>query len=229
MRTEPDRLHDVADGAGLHQLARPDGRAVFEPLAVHDRVDAAGLRLHAAHLGQLLERRDARLVGHVVLAVLHHADADRRAVGRNRRAQHQLDARVLENLVLAARHLDAGEPLLKILHQVRLFGVDPHQLAAAALHGADLAVDVIVVDADDGESDPLIGTLRAKSRRQRRRQRGRARHRLHERPPIDAWPRHVWLQVSPAGERSRAGPAVHEVIHGGVGAVQVMQPDTGRF
>ena len=108
MRPEPDRLHDVADRAGLHQLARPDGRAVLEPLAVHDRVDAAGLGLHAPHLGQLLERRDARLVGHVVLAVLHHADADRRALVRNRRAQHQLDGRVLENLVLAARDLDCG-------------------------------------------------------------------------------------------------------------------------
>ena len=43
-------------------------------------------RLHLAHLGELLERRDARLVGHVVLAVLHHANAERRALDRDRRS-----------------------------------------------------------------------------------------------------------------------------------------------
>ena len=84
MRPEADRLHDPADRAGLDQLAGLDGRAVLEPLAVHDRVDAPGLRLHATHLGELLERGDARLVGHVVLAVLHHADAERRALVRDR-------------------------------------------------------------------------------------------------------------------------------------------------
>ena len=91
VRPEADGLHDAADGAGLHELAGADGRAVLEALAVHDRIDAPRLRLHAAHLGQLIERGDARLVDHVVLAVLHHADAERRALVRDRRAQHQLD------------------------------------------------------------------------------------------------------------------------------------------
>ena len=80
VRPEADRLDHAADRAGLDQLAGPDRRAVLESLAVHDRVDAARLRLHAPHLGELLERGDARLVGHVVLAVLHHADAERRAL-----------------------------------------------------------------------------------------------------------------------------------------------------
>jgi hypothetical protein len=64
-----------------------------------------------------------------------------------------------------------------------------------------------VVDADDGESDPLIGTLGAK---RRRRQRGRARHRLHERPPIDAWPRHLVLQLSPATDEERKDRKGHK-------------------
>ena len=111
VRPEPDGLHDAADRARLDQLAGLDRGAVLEPLAVHDRVDAARLRLHPAHLGELLERGDARLVGHVVLAVLHHADAERRALVRDGGAEHELDGAVLEDLVLLRASLACGNRL----------------------------------------------------------------------------------------------------------------------
>ena len=90
---ETDGLHDPADRPGLDELRGANGRAVFEALAVHDGINAPRLRLHATDLGELVERRDARLVDHVVLPVLHHADAERRPLVRDRGAQHQLDAR----------------------------------------------------------------------------------------------------------------------------------------
>ena len=90
MRPEPDGLDDAADRAGVDQLAGLDGRPVLVALAVEDRVDAPGLGLDAAHLGQLLERRHARLVGHEVLAVAHDLDAERRALVRDRRAHDEL-------------------------------------------------------------------------------------------------------------------------------------------
>ena len=46
-----------------------------------------------------------------------------------------------------------GQALGELRQQVRLLRVDSHKLAAAALHGAHLAVDVGVVDADDGKAD----------------------------------------------------------------------------
>lgn len=133
--------------------------AILEPLAVHDRVDAPGLRLHAPHLGELLERRDARLVGHVVLAVLHDPDADGRAIDGDRRTQDELDARVLQDLILVSRDLHLREPRLEGLHQVGFLRVQPDKFASAAQHGADLAVDVGMVDADDREPNPGPGAL----------------------------------------------------------------------
>src|SRR5262245_43457777 len=78
MRTEADRLHDFPDRARLDQLAGFDRGAVLEPLAVADRVDALGGGLYFPHFGKLFERDDAGLVDHVVLPVLHHANAKRR-------------------------------------------------------------------------------------------------------------------------------------------------------
>ena len=50
----PMRLDHLADGARLDQLARLHRGPVLVPLAVHDRIDALGLGLHPADLGQLL-------------------------------------------------------------------------------------------------------------------------------------------------------------------------------
>ena len=54
---------------------------------------------------ELRERRDARLVRQIVLAVLHHADAQRCALIGNDRAQHQLNRRILQHFLLAPRAL----------------------------------------------------------------------------------------------------------------------------
>ena len=47
VRAEADGLDDLADRAGLDELRGLDRRAILEALAVHDRVDAAGLGLDA--------------------------------------------------------------------------------------------------------------------------------------------------------------------------------------
>ncbi len=177
MRAKSDRLHDLTDGAGLDELAGLDRRAVLHPLAVHDRIDALRLGLDPTHLGQLLERRDARLVDHVVLAVLHHAHAERRALVGNGRAQDQLHRLVLEDLGLAAGDLDLRKRLDERSGEVRLLGVHRDEFAAAADHGLDLTVDVAVVDADDAELD-----LRRRLPRERRAKAG-CRQVPQSRPP----------------------------------------------
>ena len=109
--------------------------------------------LHAANVGKLLERGDARLVDHVVLAVLHDADAERRALVRNAGAQHQLDAPVFQHLLLGLCLPHLRIPLQKGRRQIRLLGVGRDQLAAAPRHRFHLTVDVRVVHADDAELD----------------------------------------------------------------------------
>jgi hypothetical protein len=103
VRPEAHRLHDLPDGACLHELPAFARGPVLEPLAVADRVDALRLRLHPADLGELLEGGDARLVGHVVLAVAHDPDAEGRPLVRDPGAHHELDLRVLEDLALVLR------------------------------------------------------------------------------------------------------------------------------
>src|SRR5687767_3897461 len=65
MRPKTDRLHDPADRAAPHELSSVHRGAVLESFAVHDRVDPPRCRLYSPHFGQLLERRDTRLVDHV--------------------------------------------------------------------------------------------------------------------------------------------------------------------
>ena len=69
MGRQDGHLHHLADGPGMDQFAGLDRCADLQPLRVADRVDPAGLSLDPAHLGQLLQRGDARLVDHEVLAV----------------------------------------------------------------------------------------------------------------------------------------------------------------
>ncbi len=190
VRSQADRLHDAADRPRLHQLAGLDRGAVLEPLAVHDRVDALGLGLDLAHFGQLLERRDARLVDQVVLAVLHHANAERAALVGDGGADDELQRLVLEDLRLAARDLDVRMPLDERGDELGLLRVHRHELAAAALHRGDLPVDVPVVEADDAELDVrrrLTRDGRAESGcRQRHDGRGRSGDATNELTPTDA-------------------------------------------
>jgi len=76
MRPEPHGLDDFTDGPCLDQFSGLDGRRILEPLAVHDRVDATSFFLYAAHLSELFQRNNARLIRHVVFAVTHYFDSE---------------------------------------------------------------------------------------------------------------------------------------------------------
>ena len=60
---------------------RRDGGGHLEVLGVEDREDAAGLGLDPPQLGELVQRRHARLVEHHVLAVAHRPHRHRRGRG----------------------------------------------------------------------------------------------------------------------------------------------------
>ena len=150
---QSDRLDDLSDCPGLNQFPGLHGRAVLEALAIEDRVDAARLRLDAAHLGQLIERRNAGFVGHEILAVPHHLDAQRRPLVRDRSAEDQLDRVVLEDLLPAAREFYSGVTLDESRGQVGFRSVKGSQLAAASRHRVDLSIDVVVIHADNCKAD----------------------------------------------------------------------------
>ncbi len=195
MRPESDRLHDLTDGAGAHQLPCSDRRAILEPLAVHDRVDAPRLGLDLSNLGQLLERRNARLVDHEVLAVFHDADAERRPLVRDGGADHELNRLVLENLGLAASDLRLRKTLDERRAQIRFFRKHRDELAAAANDRFGLPVDVAMVEADDGKLDfggRLPGTRCGESgRRQGGNRRRRSGNAADELTPAHARSLHV--------------------------------------
>jgi xylonate dehydratase len=165
MRPESNRLHDVTDRAGLHELTRLHRRRVLEPFAVADRIDPLRRCLHATHFGELRPRREPRLVGHVVLVVLHHPNAERRSLVGHDGRQHELDRRILEDRVLIARLFGARVASRERRSELGFPGVEGHELAAAAQHGVHLAVNVTVVHADHAEAEArcwhqrLVGAL----------------------------------------------------------------------
>ena len=158
MRSQPDRLYDITDGACLDQLARFDGAAILEALAVHDRVDPSGRSLHATNVCELLQRDDAGLVHHIILAMLHHADAERGALVRNDRREHKLDRGVLQDLTLIADLLRLRIPARELRAQVGLDGMEGDQLTTTPDGGVHLTVDVAVIHADDGEAEPWLNS-----------------------------------------------------------------------
>jgi hypothetical protein len=94
-----------------------------------------------------------RLVAEIVLAGFHGANAERRALVGDRRADHQLDGFVGEDFVLTRGQLHVAE-FLAVLGDLRgVAGEEGHQLAAAALDGAGHAIDMSVVEADRREAD----------------------------------------------------------------------------
>ncbi len=158
VRPEPDGVDHLADRPGLHQLARLHGRPGLEMLGVADRVDPAGLGLHPPHLGQLLQRGHARLVGEIVLAGLHHGDAERRPVGRDAGGGDQLDRRVVQDGARVGDALRLGVAGLERAGEVVLRRVEGDELAPGAEQRVDLPEDVVVIDADGGEADGHSGS-----------------------------------------------------------------------
>ena len=156
VRRDVDRLDDLADGPGLHQLAGLDGGLHLQPFAVHDGVDLLGFGDGLADRGEIFERGDAGLVAEEVLAVLHGANADAGALVGDLRAEHKLGGRIVDDLVLRGYDLDVGEALLECGELVLLAAPGRDEFTAAALHGADHAVDVVVAHAADGELDGVL-------------------------------------------------------------------------
>jgi len=156
MRAEPDGLDHAANGASLNQLASLDCCAVLEALAVTHRVDALCLGLRAARLGQLLQRGEAGLVGHEVFAVSHGADAERRALARDAGGDDQVNCWVFQNFCFAARPPGLRKGLSERGSQLRLRRIERRQARPCSQQGFDLAVDVAVVDADDGEVNHAV-------------------------------------------------------------------------
>ena len=160
VRGQVHGLHHFSDGARVYQFARLHRGPHFQALGVHDGEHAAGLFHRPADLGELRQRGHGRLVAEVVFTVAHHAHAQRRAQIGDGRAGHQLDGGVAQDLVLAGGHLHAGIAFLKAGKRRLIGGMDGHQLAAAAPQRIGDAVDVIVVQADDGEFNGILGLRR---------------------------------------------------------------------
>ena len=125
-------------------------------LGIADRIDAPGLALHLAHGGELLERGDAGLVDHDILAVSHRLDAEGRAFRGNAGADDELDGLIFED---AAPVLDSRNVRIFLLEPVeqKALRVIADKLGAGGEQGIDLPEDVAVLDADDGEADIVHG------------------------------------------------------------------------
>ena len=89
--------------------------------------------------------------------MLHRADAERRALVGDLRAQHQLRGRIVQDLVLGLDDLHVGKALGEGGELVGLAAPRRDQFAAAALDRAHHAVDVVVAHAADGELDVVLG------------------------------------------------------------------------
>ncbi len=128
MRSQAQHLHHGAERTRAHELGGPDRGAALEALGEEDGVDAPRLALHAAHLGQVVQRGHARLVDQVVLLVPHHAQAERRALARDARRRDHRDRRVLEDRALVLDPLRLRKGALKARRQLRLRRVPGREL-----------------------------------------------------------------------------------------------------
>ena len=155
VRRDVDRLDHIADCAGLNQLSCLDGGLHLQPFRIHDGVDASGGGDRLAHFLELFERGDAGLVRKKVLARLHAANAQRRALIGDLRTQYQLDRRIVNNFILCRRHRYVRITLLKRGEKIGLECPDFDQNAAPAFHGFNHAVDVWMTDAAHGELDGI--------------------------------------------------------------------------
>jgi hypothetical protein len=157
VRPEPGRMDDTADGAGLDQLAGLHSSAGLEMLGKAHRINQSGLGLNLAHRGKLLKRRDARLVGHEILAVAHDVDAERGALARNGGADDQLDRLVVQNFSPVADALGMRIFFDKPVEQAAV-RVKRDKLAAGGQQAVDLPENVAVIDADDRKADFIHAT-----------------------------------------------------------------------
>ncbi len=114
--------------------------------------------MHAARFGQLFKRGEARLVGHEVLAVAHHAYAQRRAISRHGRGDDELNRGVFEDRRLVSKPLCLRKGPGKRVGQCSFMriGVPADKRRAGVKQTLDLAVKMAMRDADDGEADHAL-------------------------------------------------------------------------
>src|ERR1041385_2325783 len=156
MWTESGCLQYLANRARLNQLASTHRCFVLEAFAVHDRINSIRCFLYATHFGELCKRSDAGFVRHVIFAMLHHRNSQRRAVGGNAGAEHELDRIVFEYLFLTTSLLHLRITLGKSRSKVGFFGIERNEFTTAANRRSDLTVNVIVVNSDDRKSKPWL-------------------------------------------------------------------------
>ncbi len=155
VRSQPDGLHHPPNRPGLHQFAGFHRGAHLKALAEANRIDAAGLGLRLPDSGQLRQAGETGLIGHIVFAVLHHAQPKRCALAGNPGADHELDALIFQDFFLAARAARLWKLAGKPQRQIVFGRKEGDKFCPGAQQQAGLAVDVVVVDADHGE--PNIG------------------------------------------------------------------------
>lgn len=153
MGPHADDLHHLADGPGLHQLPGVDSGLHLQALAVVDHVLAARLGDGALDVLQLLQSGEGGLVGEVVLARLHHPDAQGGPLAGDAGAGHQLCLRVGQHLLLAFGGDGLGVGLAVGLHLLGVGVVDVLQGGARVQQAAGHAVDVAVVQPHGGKHE----------------------------------------------------------------------------
>ena len=103
VRARAQHLHDPADGPVCDELPGEHGALHVQPLAEVDHVLPAGCARLGARLRELVEGGDRRLVGEVVLAVLHHPQAEPAAVRGDGGTRDQLHPLVGQHGLFAWR------------------------------------------------------------------------------------------------------------------------------
>ncbi len=103
MRPQPRRMNDTADRAVCDEFFRHDGRGHHETLGETDREDAPRLAHRLLDSRQLIERGDARLVDHHVLAMRHGVDRYSRPIAGNGSADDHVDRRILKKTTRIVR------------------------------------------------------------------------------------------------------------------------------
>ena len=148
VRPHADDLQDPADSALFYQLASQDGALDVQPLAEIDKVPPPRPRAGGLDGVELREGGEGGLVGEVVLAVLHHPDAEGGAVAGDGSRCHELYFGVGEDLLLRFGGTGLGV-FLPVVGDLRGVGViDPLEGCAGLQQAVCHAVDVAVFEPD---------------------------------------------------------------------------------
>ena len=151
VRAEADDLDHPADGALFDELAGVHGTFHMQALAVIHHVFLSGFGGFFLCAVQLFQRGERRLIGKVILAGVHHPQAERTALGGDRRTRDQPHRRVFQNLRLTAGGTGAGMFLEKGVHLGGVGIVHPFKGAAGLGQAVAHAMNVAVVKRRSGK------------------------------------------------------------------------------